>query len=147
MNYGTNPQYTPQQYPTGYPPQQPGAYMTRYAPAHAAYTLPPRGHSPIGVVSFVLALLAGLGLLGIIIGAAVMAAGGRTELDEESPQAMVIGLVFVLSLFGSFIGLGFGIGGLFQRDRKRVFTVLGLCGNALLLLGTAGLIALGMAAG
>ena len=60
---------------------------------------------------------------------------------------MAIGLAFLLSVFGAFVGLALGIGALFQVDRKRVFAVLGLCLNLLVLVSIVGLVLLGMAAG
>jgi hypothetical protein len=137
MSYGTYPQY-----PQGpYPPQfYPGPYG-------AAYALPPRRHSPIGVVSFVLAVMAGLGLVGLVVFATVMTVrNSMTAVDEESTEAMAMGLVFLLSVFGSFVGLGLGIGGLFQSDRKRLFAILGTGLNGLVLLGVATLLVLGIAA-
>jgi ABC-type polysaccharide/polyol phosphate export permease len=151
MSYGTYPQYPqgpyPPQQPGGYPVGYPGAYLSAPAP----YPLPPRRHSPFGVVSFVLAVMSGLGIFGLVISATVMtmrhsAGQSHTAFNEDSPEAVVVGLVFVLALVGAFIGLGLGIGGLFQSDRKRVFAILGLCLNLLILLGVGALMLLSMAA-
>ena len=145
MDYGTHPQYPYPQQPGVYP----GGYAGAYAP-QALYTLPPRRHSPVGVVSFVLSVMSGLALFGLVVAATVMAAReqGRVEaqpLDENSPQLVLIGLVFALSLFGAFVGLGLGVGGLFQNSHKRLFAILGLCLNGFILLAVGGLVALGMA--
>ena len=156
MNYGTYPhsQQYPQQYPQTPYPQLPAGYPgygSTYAPVPQPYTLPPRGHSPVGVVSFVLAILSGLGIFALVISATVMAArrsaGQGPAFDDQSPQSMAIGLVFLLSVFGAFVGVALGIGALFQVDRKRVFALLGLCLNLLVLVSVIGLVLLGMAAG
>jgi len=155
MNYGTYPH--PNQYPqTPFPaPQLPAGYPgygSTYAPVPQPYTLPPRGHSPVGVVSFVLAILSGLGIFALVISATVTAAARHSArqapaFDDQSPQSMAIGLVFLLAVFGAFVGVALGIGALFQIDRKRVFAVLGLCLNLLVLTSIIGLVLLGMAAG
>src|SRR5438067_12235526 len=151
MNYGT---YSHQYSQTPYPPQHPAGYPgygSTYAPVPQPYALPPRGHSPVGVVSFVLAILSGVGIFGLVLSATVMAArhsaGRGPAFDDQSPQAMAIGLAFLLSVFGAFVGVALGIGALFQVDRKRVFAVLGLCLNLLVLVSIVGLVLLGMAAG
>jgi uncharacterized membrane protein YjgN (DUF898 family) len=93
----------------------------------------------VGVVSFVLSILSILGLVGILVTSAILAAraqsAGAAHVGEESPQAMVVGLVFLLSMFGAFVGFGLGVGSLFQSGRNRVFGALGLCLNLLILLG------------
>ena len=125
MDYRT---YTPYPYP-----QQAG-----YAP-YPPYPPPPRGHSPVGVVSFVLAILSVLGLAGIVVASAILAARAQSAGPEpagpESRQAMLVGLVFLLSMFGAFVGFGLGVGSLFQSGRNRVLGALGLCLNLLILLG------------
>jgi hypothetical protein len=84
----------------------------------------------------------------VIAVAGVMAShapGG--ELDEKSPQAMVVGLLICGCLISAIVGGVLGAVGLTQRNRHKVFPALGLALNGLIILGTALLIILGTALG
>src|SRR5262245_8892875 len=84
-------------------------------------------HSGLGVASFVLGLLAGLGIFILIVVAAVMEAKRPGALDnEKAPETMLVGLMAIAALGGVVLGLILGIAGLVQRDRKKLFAILGL---------------------
>ena len=74
-----------------------------------------------------------------------MQAGG--ELDENSPEAMIVGLGVFAGFGLNLISLGLAIAGLCERRRKKVFAVLGLVINILLFFGVCGLMVIGAAAG
>ena len=48
-------------------------------------------------------------------------------------------------LFAALVSLGLGIGGLLQKERKKVFAILGTVFSAAIILCTVALIALGLA--
>ena len=107
----------------------------------------PTSHSGIGIASFILSLLCGLTLVGIIIVAMVIGARSGGELDERSPAVMAIGCSALLGLALTLLGLILGIVGIMQKDRKKTFAILGLIFNAVILVGTVALILVGMAMG
>ncbi|WP_432662978.1 hypothetical protein R9X47_20615 [Wukongibacter baidiensis] len=91
-------------------------------------------HSRVGISSFVISIISGIMMWGSgIIGGylEITTPGG---LHEESMEAFIIGLVFLLGLFLSLIGTGLGIFGTIQKNRKKLFAVLGLIFNAVLIL-------------
>ncbi|MSP60075.1 MAG: hypothetical protein EXR72_06975 [Myxococcales bacterium] len=99
-----------------------------------------RKHSGLGIASFVISLIAGPGMFIVIAAGGLMAAsapGG--ELDEKSGAAIGIGLAIFGGMFVALIGAGLGIAGAVAKDRRRVFAVLGLIFNAMLLLKYRGL--------
>jgi hypothetical protein len=99
-------------------------------------------HSGLGIASFIVSVAAGFLTFCCIVVAGVMAAkpGG---MDETSPEAIIVGLLLFAFLFVSLVGLGLGIGGLVQKDRKKIFAVLGTIFSALTIAGTVFLFILG----
>jgi hypothetical protein len=100
-------------------------------------------HSGIGVASLVIAVVGGLAIFFVFAIAGVMEEETPGGLDENSPAAMLLGLIAVGLLGLIVIGLGLGIGGLVQKDRNKLFGMLGLAGNALVILGSGALMCAG----
>lgn len=82
-------------------------------------------HSGPGIASFVLSLVSGFMLLVIFGVAGAMETATPGGIDEESVAAMWIGLLLFMFLFLDFVALGLGIGGLVQRERNKLFAILG----------------------
>ena len=103
-------------------------------------------HSGVGIASFIVSIVGSLlmFLLFVIAGAIQLSTPGGV--DENSPAAMVIGLMLFLLMFALLVALGLGIGALCQSDRKRLFGVLGTIFSAVSLLLTLILLAVGLAA-
>jgi hypothetical protein len=104
-------------------------------------------HSGLGAASLVLAIIAGLGMLIIFAVAGVIAAGDAGGLDEESPEAMVLGALVIGACALALLGLGLGVGALLQKDRNKLFGIIGVIANALVLVGTGALICIGALVG
>jgi hypothetical protein len=102
-------------------------------------------HSGAGIASVVIAGLAGLAFLILIAVAGVMAQGQGGELDENSPETIVLGMALLADAALALIGVIVAIVGLAQKDRKKVSCILGVVINGLLLLGMSGLICIGIA--
>ena len=83
-------------------------------------------HSGYGIVSFILSCISIISLIVLFIySAKIEAENPEVFLDETSFEAMIAGLVIIAIIMVSSIGFGFGIAGLFQKNRKKVFSVLG----------------------
>jgi hypothetical protein len=102
-----------------------------------------RKHSRFGITAFVLAIVAGVSLLGMIVAAGVMAASNPNAGDEPAPVMIALGLGIFAAIGAHVIGLGLALAGLFERDRYRTFPILGLCFNFLALLSIGGLMLIG----
>ena len=107
----------------------------------------PLKHSRFGIASFILALVAGVFEFILIAIAGVLSAQAGSELDENSPEAMLIGLGVLGGFAVNLISLGLAIAGLCERRRNKVFAILGLVINILLVVGVCGLAAIGTMAG
>lgn len=103
--------------------------------------------SGLGIASFVIALLAGSIVFSIVIYGIVMEVRAPGWIDEETPDEMILALLVFGSLALSCVGLVLGITGLVQIGRSKVFPVLGVGFNAIIILGVIGVIVLGVLAG
>lgn len=106
----------------------------------------PLKHSGLGIAATIIAVIAGLGLLGVFFYAGYVGMnepGG--ELSETDPRAMMIGFGMLSAMALLVLGAILGAVGLFAGTRKRLFAWLGLVLSALpLLLGIA-IVILGLA--
>ena len=101
-------------------------------------------HSGLGIASFIIALLQGLLTYMVILIAGVLAAAGPQRDNEVG--FMIVGLLIITGIFTHCVGAGLGIAGLVQKNRKKVFAVLGLILNACALLMVLALMLVGLAA-
>jgi hypothetical protein len=87
------------------------------------------GHSGMGIASFVIGVLALLGLVLALASlvAAIKASGGH--LDDHGAAAVGAGLILMLVGLLGLVGAGLGIAGVMQRVQRRLFAILGLCFN------------------
>lgn len=101
-------------------------------------------HSRVGIASFIIAVLAIAGMTAALIASANAAAAlydsvsvGAVADAAALPEGAVggflalFGLMF-LSFAASLVGCVLGVVGLFQKDKRRLFPVLGLTFNGLL---------------
>jgi hypothetical protein len=103
-------------------------------------------HSGMGIASFLVSLVIGVGVFFIILIAGVVKATNPESLPDESIGTALIGLFVIACLFVNLIGIGLGIAGLVQKNRKRIFSVLGTIINGIVLLGVGSLILIGIMA-
>lgn len=104
-------------------------------------------HSGFGIASFSLSLLTGflIFIFVLVAGAAeTLSPGG---MDETSITAIAIGFAILASGGLTFVALALGIVSLFQKDRSKIFGILGTVVSALVILGTVALVAFGMMIG
>jgi hypothetical protein len=81
----------------------------------------------------------------LVIVLAVVMSKGRGSRDAAEAMTVMAGLVICGGAVASLVGLGLGVGGLFQEDRNRTLAVVGLILNGLVLIGGVVLVILGMA--
>jgi len=100
-------------------------------------------HSGLGIASFILSLMVGAVEFLVIMAAGIVEATTPGGMDEQSMAAILIGLFILGGLMANMAGVGLGIAGLVQRDRKRVFSTLGLVFNGTAILGIVMLMVIG----
>lgn len=141
--YAAPSSHYPPNPPGGYPPGAYGAY-----PGYPPYYTDPAQipHSGVGITSLILGVLVILLEFGSIVTAGVIFGDQPPVMgDQPPPEAMIIGLGMCSGVLLAIIGAVLGGVALAQANRKKMFGVIGLAINGLVLLGMCGMMALGMA--
>ncbi len=81
-----------------------------------------RKNSGLGIASFVTSITAGILLFVTAIIAGVMTASGT---DPGSTEGIMVGSALIGLNIAEFVALGLGIGGLFQKEKKKRLAILG----------------------
>ena len=102
-------------------------------------------HSGFGIASFITSIVSGVLLFMTLMIAGVLESTTPGLLDEESGGAFLIGIFFIIILIAELIALGLGIGGIFQKERKKLYSILGTIISAAVIVIMVVLIFLGMA--
>ncbi|ABO22167.1 hypothetical protein SHLO109777_16870 [Shewanella loihica] len=128
----------------------PAPTPTTQAPAQASPQEPTQPtiqpefkHSGLGIAAFTLSIIATLLIFGIVTVAGVMEATTPGGIDETSPEAIVVGMLIFAFIGLALVALGLGIGGLVQKQRKKIFAILGTIFSSVAILATLALIAYG----
>lgn len=105
----------------------------------------PKKHSGMGITSFVISIVVGCVEIILVTVAGFTEASTPGGMDEESPQAIMLGLGIIGGLFLCLVGIGLGIAGVVPKDRMKLFAILGLVFNCSILLCVVCLVLLGLA--
>jgi len=103
----------------------------------------PMKHSGFGIASFIISLVIGVTELFFVIIAGVLEVTTTGGIDEESAVVIILGLLMIGGLVVSLVGTGLGITGLVRKNRKKVFSILGLVFNGMIILGLITLMIIG----
>jgi hypothetical protein len=107
----------------------------------------PLPSSGLGIASLVIGLIAGaIEFVNLVI-AGILSQKQGGELDENSTEAMVVGLILFVGLFFGLIGGVLGIIGMVQANRAKGYAIAGLVVNSLVALGVLGIIVIGLLMG
>lgn len=82
-------------------------------------------HSGLGIASFTLSILGSLLMFLLFVIAGIMEAATPGGIDEESAEAIFVGLIMIATFFFNLIAIALGVTGLFQKQRKKLFAILG----------------------
>ncbi|MCT8285606.1 hypothetical protein NYQ43_07845 [Xanthomonas translucens pv. translucens] len=110
-----------------------------------APTLPP--YSGLGIASFAVSLIAAVLTLVLVGICAALVYSQPDSLDDDSPLAMLVGMAMMVGIVAELAAAALGIGSLFQRDRRKLYGVLGLIFAIAPLVGVAALIVFGLMRG
>jgi hypothetical protein len=100
-------------------------------------------HSGVGIVSFAISLLAGFSMLLVIMIAGILSSqhplGARPSVAQS-----IVGLGMFMLLGMDLVAVTLGIAALCQTQRNKLFGILGLVISSVTILGTLGLMVLGL---
>jgi len=83
-------------------------------------------HSRLGIASFAISIVFGALLFVLLVIAGFIEVTTPGGMVDSSPAAVMIGLALFGLLAIAFVGVGLGIAGLFQQDRRKLFSILGI---------------------
>jgi hypothetical protein len=127
----------------------PGPRVAGEAPVHDSPFDEPQTHSEknerepnepkysgLGIASFAISIIAGVLIFVTFVIAVVMEASTPGGMDEESVEFIWIGIAGIGLLIVELVALGLGIGGLFQKEKRKILAILGtvFSGGAVVLL-------------
>ena len=117
-------------------------------PLQSVITTPPalieaQKQSTLGIASFGISIAVGVLMFTMFIIGSLQNAG-RIERGQTYPGQTIIGLVVIFLLAVDVVGVGLGIAALCQSGRKRLLGILGLVFSSGTILGSIGLIILGL---
>jgi len=104
-------------------------------------------HTKLGIASFVTSIASGAFIFLLVVIAAMMEASTPGGMDEQSVEAVMVGILLFAFIGTSFIALGLGISGLLRKDTKKLFAILGIVFSSATLLSTLSLVLIGLASG
>ncbi len=134
--------YNPQPYYQGQTPRPPGPGFTP-PPGYYQPGYQQESGNPLGTSSFIIAVIAGLAII-ISFVAVLSKVGPGGQVNQNDPMMMTFGCVILLAMLAAFIGMGLGIAGCVQQNRKKVLAILGLIFNSAIALGMGTLMLIGM---
>ncbi len=106
-----------------------------------------RRHSGLGIASFITGTAAMVLMFLLLVVAGALEASTPGGMDEQSAAAVIVGSFLILFILTSVVALGLGIAGLFQRERRKVFPILGTVFSSFTVLGTIFVVMVGLAMG
>lgn len=101
-------------------------------------------HSGIGIASFIISIVVTIETFITFLLSGVLAVITPGGLNQDSASAVIIGFVIIFFLIISVVGIGLGIGGMLQKKSNKIFSLLGLIFNLLLVIGTLLVISSGL---
>ena len=104
-------------------------------------------HSRLGIASFITSIVSGILIFIVIVIAGVIEESTPGGMDEESAGAAMVGFAAIALLSAELVALGLGIAGLLQKERKKIFAILGVVFSAVTFVLVILLMILGLAMG
>ena len=101
-------------------------------------------HSGFGIGSLVTSIISGIVLISVFAYAGVLEISTPGGIDDESVEVVLIGLAVILFFLISLVAFGLGVAGLFQKECKKVFAIIGTLIAATMITLTIGIMLLGV---
>jgi hypothetical protein len=106
-------------------------------------------HSRIGIASFVIGLVSMfIFCLAIVLafgyGLSITATNPSFQVEQSNPTVLGLGLLLFSSPILSLVGAVLGFVAVFQKDKKKLFSVLGIVLNLLIMLAFCALLVIGL---
>ena len=91
-------------------------------------------HSGLGIASFILSIVAFFTQIFVYTVYTIKQFSDPQWLEQESIGSTLIGFLMIVSIFIVLVGFGLGIAGIIQKEKRKVFSVLGVVLNLLMIM-------------
>jgi len=91
-------------------------------------------NSGLGISSFILSIVAFFTQIFVYTVTTIKQFSDPKWLEQESIGSKLIGFLMIVSIFIVLVGIGLGIAGLLQKQKRKVFSVLGVVFNLLMIM-------------
>jgi len=125
-----------------------------YAPPQTTYSNvagtnypTPKKHGKLGIASLLISLLVGFSFVTMIVVVGIMESKNPGGFAEDKTIATILGLAVFGFIGLNFVGFILGLVGLFMPDRQKLFSILGVVFNGVVIFGIVGLVVIGLIAG
>jgi hypothetical protein len=100
-------------------------------------------HSGLGIASFIISIIVGILIFLLVVIAGIMETTTSGGINENSAGALILGATIFALIALDVVGLGLGIAGCSQKNKKKIFAILGTIFAAATALGTIVMIIIG----
>lgn len=125
-----------------------------YAPPQTTYSNvagtnypKPKKHGKLGIASFLISLLVGFSFVAMIVVLGIIETRNPGAFDEDKTSTIILGFAILGFIGLTIVGFILGLVGLFMPDRQKLFSILGVVFNGLVVFGIVGLMVIGLIAG
>lgn len=101
-------------------------------------------HSGLGISSFIISTIIGVLMFLLFMVAGVMETLTPGGVDDESVGAMLVGLFLIAFVLLDMLAIGLGIAGFLQKNRNKLFSILGVVFAASTIIATVCLMIIGL---
>ena len=106
-----------------------------------------KGQSKLGIASLLISIFVAIGLFIVFLIAGVLESNTYGGIDEESAEAIILGLFLFGFGFLDILAIGLGIAGIFQKTKERITAIIGTIVSSATIIITVSLIGIGLAMG
>jgi len=101
-------------------------------------------HSGLGIASLLISSASSILIFTLSVVASTIGLYHPEAFDENSSTAIYTGIIIFIFLGISILALGLGIAGLFQKNRRKLFILLGIASSVFTTTGIITMIILGV---
>ncbi|MFM2480302.1 hypothetical protein [Celerinatantimonas sp. YJH-8] len=104
-------------------------------------------HSGVGIAAFVISIISLLFIFFLMFLLGIMTTAVAAHRSALSTGILLISFLSIVPLLMNLVALGLGIAGLLQRDRKKIFPILGTILSGIIVISLLSMIVLGIVHG
>jgi hypothetical protein len=101
-------------------------------------------HSGLGIASFITSIASAMLIFLLLVIVGIMETAAPGGIDENSAISVIVGALIILFAALVLVAFGLGISGLVQKDRDKIFAILGTVFSAVTIVGVILIMIMGL---